>query len=119
MRRIKEFLSVFAIVMLLLHAGGTVAVANEHGNNGDVKTHEGAGEPSPIEKDQPQVCTFHIHGLKFDANSSGTWDIEGQGGDKVAGPSTADGTWKADASGNWRSPEAGALSCSMASTSSR
>ncbi len=53
-----------------------------------------ANEPHP-------GCTFHLHGFGFDANSSGRWHIEGQGGN--GGPDVRDGAWgPANSSGDWR-----------------
>jgi hypothetical protein len=86
--------------MLLLHAGGAIASADEQGNNGTVKIHEGATETEPMRANEPHVCTFHVHGFNFDAGSSGTWSITGQA---PGGSSSAtDRPWTADSSGEWR-----------------
>ena len=101
MRKAKGILGVIVGLMLLFHAGGTVAVANDPGgNNGTIKIHEGNTENEPIRANDPHVCTFHIHGFHFDSNSSGAWRIEGQGGN--AGNGSASGSWTANANGDWR-----------------
>src|SRR5437867_1726372 len=73
-----------------------------NGNNGTLKVHgPGDTEDEPIRANEPHPgCTFHLHGFGFDASSSGRWHIEGQGGN--AGSSTRDGTWAANASGEWK-----------------
>src|SRR5437867_3871618 len=73
-----------------------------NGNNGTLKVHgPGDTEDEPIRANEPHPgCTFHLHGFGIDASSSGRWHIEGQGGN--AGSSTRDGTWAANASGEWK-----------------
>src|SRR5207253_126821 len=51
-----------------------------HDNRGTVKIHEGAGEPAPLMRNQPQVCAFHIHAFKFYPGETLTFSIVGQGG---------------------------------------
>ena len=105
MRKAKGVLGVIAGLMLLFHAGGTVAVASDHrnsppGNNGTIKIHEGAGEQDPVQANDPHVCTFHIHGFNFDSNASGTWRLEQQA--PTGNAAMGSGTWTADGSGDWR-----------------
>lgn len=99
MRKVKCVLGVVAGLMLLFYAGGVVAYADDRGNNGTVKIHEGAGESEPTQANDPHVCTFHVHGFNFDSSSSGTWSITGQA---PGGSGSASGTWQADTSGEWR-----------------
>jgi hypothetical protein len=68
-------LMMIAVAMLGPGAAG-VAASRETGNNGTVKIHEGGGEPSPEVKNQPHVCTFHIHFFFADAGQSGNWEIQ-------------------------------------------
>jgi hypothetical protein len=100
-----------AVVAILVAAFGVtqLALAAAGGNNGTVKIHEGAGEPSPVTKDQTHVCTFHVHALFFDAGQTLTFEIR-------SWPPTGDrsvvlsGTIQTDASGEGRAPLAGAYS---------
>src|SRR5439155_16050337 len=94
--------------LALLFLAVSPAYADPPGNNGDVKIHEGAGENSPEQANDPHVCTFHIHGFNFDGGASGTWRIEGW---PPTGGGTYNGTWgPADANGEWRDPKATAMS---------
>jgi hypothetical protein len=79
------------------------------GNNGTVKIHEGAGEPSPVTRNQPHVCTFHIHAAGFDAGQVLTFEV-------VSWPPTGSrdtvltGEITADSTGEGRAPVEGAYS---------
>ena len=107
MRRSTGVLGLIAALALLFLAVSP-AYAEPPGNNGDVKIHEGAGENSPEQANDPHVCTFHIHGFNFDGGASGTWRIEGW---PPTGGGTYNGTWgPADANGEWRDPKATAMS---------
>src|SRR5437867_8393719 len=107
MRKSTGVLGLIAALALLFLAVSP-AYADPPGNNGDVKIHEGAGESSPEQANDPHVCTFHIHGFNFDGAASGTWRIEGW---PPTGGGTYNGTWgPADAKGEWRDPKAGAMS---------
>src|ERR1041385_2211620 len=98
MRKVKGLLGIIVSSFLLLHAGGTLAYADDQGNNGTLKV-VSATDPGADMDHDPKVCSFHLAGFKFDARSSGTWSITGQGGG--AGSGTASGSWSADASGDW------------------
>ena len=70
------------------------------GFNGTVKIHDDEPEPSPVRKNQPHVCDFHVHGFNFDAASSGTYRIDQH---PPTGRATVkSGTWTADSNGDWR-----------------
>ena len=99
MRKAKGLLGIIVGSFLLLHAGGNLAYADDHGNNGTLKV-VSATDPGNDMDNDPKVCNFHLAGFKFDGSSSGTWSITGQGGG--AGTGTASGAWTADASGNWQ-----------------
>lgn len=102
-----------ALASLLVGALGSIALAappdEVPGNNGTVKIHEGAGEPGPEVRNEPHVCTFHLHFFFADAGDSGTWEIqEWSPGDK--GTVVLTGTYTTDANGEDRDPDAGAYS---------
>ena len=100
MRVVKSLLTVIAGFVLLFQAGGTVAWADDKGNNGDIKIHD-ASTAQADNRNEPHVCTFYIDGFNFDKNSSGTWRIE-RWAPTGSGLVMQD-KWSADASGNWRS----------------
>jgi LPXTG-motif cell wall-anchored protein len=96
-------LSAFLCGLSLLFLAATPASAdpNAPGNNGTIKIHESPGEREPAMANDPHVCLFHIHGFKFDNNSTGEAWIE-------SWPPTGDrsqvwqGTWSAGSTGEWR-----------------
>ncbi len=98
-----------AIAALLVGALGPVVLAAQPevpGNNGTVKIHEGAGEPASEVRNEPHVCTFHLHFFFADAGDSGTWEIqEWAPGDK--GTVVLSGTYLTDENGEDRDPDAG------------
>jgi hypothetical protein len=79
------------------------------GNNGTVKIHDGADEPAPEARNQPHVCTFHVHARGFDASQSLEITV-------LSWPPTGsrsvvlDGTLETDGDGAGRWPDTGALS---------
>jgi hypothetical protein len=82
---------------------------NAPGNNGTVKVHDGPNEPRPEVRNQPHVCTFHLHFFFADAGQSGTWEIQKW----APGPKGAvvlRGTYHTDSNGEDRQPEQGAYS---------
>jgi hypothetical protein len=97
------------VAALLAYAivGPTTAGAHEDapGNNGTVKIHEGGTETEPIVRNEPHVCTFHLHFFFADAAQTGDWWIE-------SWPPTGDGTvvlsgtYTTDANGEYRTPPA-------------
>jgi hypothetical protein len=99
-----------ATAALLLGALGQGALAappdEVPGNNGTVKIHEGAGEPASEVRNQPHVCTFHLHFFFADARDAGTWEVqEWSPGDK--GTVVLEGTYETDENGEDRDPDAG------------
>jgi hypothetical protein len=76
------------------------------GNNGTVKIHDGAGEPAAEVRNEPHVCTFHLHFFFADDGQAGTWEIqEWAPGDK--GQVVLEGTYDTMDDGEDRQPEQG------------
>jgi len=97
-RNLKYFAVLGVVLGVALLVAGLVMVPAAGakpappGCNGDIKTHNGNGEPSPITKDQPKVCSFHLHAFNFDPGAKVVWSIKTQpGGNQVlAGDLTVD-----------------------------
>lgn len=109
-RGIPRSILALASAVMLLSAVGSAALAappdEVPGNNGTVKIHEGAGEPASEVRNQPHVCTFHLHFFFADAGDTGTWEIqEWAPGDK--GTVVLEGTYETDENGEDRDPDAG------------
>jgi hypothetical protein len=100
-------LAALALLFGALLAGPAVA-QEPHDNRGTVKIHDGAGEPSPVMRNQPKVCDFHVHGFKFHADQVLTIDIAGHGGPN-AGPDTYHSTMTTDSNGEARDPATGSI----------
>ena len=104
--RKASVLSAFLCGLSLLFLAATPASAdpNAPGNNGTIKIHESPGEREPAMANDPHVCLFHIHGFKFDNNSTGEAWIE-------SWPPTGDrtqvwhGSWSAGNTGEWRTSD--------------
>lgn len=109
-RGLPRSILALASAALLVGALGSAALAappdEVPGNNGTVKIHEGAGEPASEVRNQPHVCTFHLHFFFADAGDAGTWEIqEWSPGDK--GTVVLGGTYETDENGEDRDPDAG------------
>lgn len=91
-------IGVLLITLVALTVSIALSAPPPPGCNGDIKTHDGNGEPSPIEQDHPKVCTFHLHGFNFDPQGDVHWRIETQPG----GSEKASGSLTMDASGAGR-----------------
>jgi hypothetical protein len=109
-RGVPSSVIAIALAALFVAALGPVALAAQPdevpGNNGTVKIHEGAGEPAAEVRNEPHVCTFHLHFFFADAGDSGTWEIqEWAPGDK--GTVVLEGTYTTDENGEDRDPDAG------------
>ena len=94
-----------AALSLLVPASLAAGPTGAPGNNGTVKVHDGGAEPSPEVRNQPHVCTFHLHFFFADAAQSGSWQIRswsptGDGSVVLAG------TYTTDANGEYRTPPA-------------
>src|SRR3954454_22722248 len=103
--------ALLAAVALALAAGFCPATALAHndtpGNNGTVKIHLGDTEKEPGEvRNEPHVCTFHLHFYFSDPEQAGTWEIQKWApGDK--GEVVLDGTYDTHGDGEDRQPEQG------------
>ncbi len=74
------------------------------GNNGTVKIHEGGTETEPIVRNEPHVCTFHLHFFFADPSDAGTWEIqEWSPGDM--GTVVLEGTYDTNGDGEDRDPD--------------
>src|SRR2546423_368426 len=96
--------SVFlAILLALTSAGAALGQSDPSGNNGTVKVHDGGLEPSPEIRNQPHVCTFHLHFFFADAAQAGTWWIESwpPTGDRTV---VLSGAYLTDSNGEFRTP---------------
>jgi hypothetical protein len=88
---------------VLLGAGTPAGAgpAGAPGNNGTVKIHDGAGEPAAEVRNEPHVCTFHVHAFFLDAGQVVTFEV-------LSWPPTGDrsvvltGSIAADADGEGR-----------------
>jgi hypothetical protein len=103
------WVAVIGLVLVALLAPASPALSNDTpGNNGTVKIHEGAGEPEPSEvRNEPHVCTFHLHFYFSDPEQASTWEIqEWSPGDK--GTVVLSGTYDTQGDGEDRQPEEGA-----------
>ena len=78
------------------------------GNNGTVKIHEGAGEPSPEVRNQPHVCTFHLHFFFADPEQSGSWEIQEWAPGDNKGDVVLEGSYDTAGDGEDRQPATGA-----------
>src|SRR5712671_1996090 len=94
---------VLGFSLLGLAAGSTFAQTGPPGNNGNVKIHDGGTEPSPEVRNQPHVCTFHLHFFFADAGQAGAWWIRSWSptGDGVT---VLTGTYVTDTNGEYRTP---------------
>ena len=95
--------SLLAVALLAPASNAT----QETGNNGTVKIHEGATETEPIVRNEPHVCTFHLHFFFADPFQAGSWEIqEWSPGDK--GTVVLAGTYDTAGDGEDRQPAEGA-----------
>jgi hypothetical protein len=102
------WVAVIGLVLVALLVPASPALSNDTpGNNGTVKIHEGAGETEPGEvRNEPHVCTFHLHFYFSDPEQAGTWEIqEWSPGDK--GTVVLNGTYDTQGDGEDRQPEEG------------
>jgi len=101
------WVAVVSMLALAALAPSATLAKDTPGNNGTVKIHEGATETEPIVRNEPHVCTFHLHFFFADDEQTGTWEIqEWAPGDK--GVVVLSGTYDTRGDGEDRQPEQGA-----------
>ena len=84
-RRARTMWGVLLGLATAFALSASVALAAPPGNNGTVKIHDGATDSEPIIKNEPHVCTFHLHFFFADPFQSGDWWIR-------SWPPTGDGS---------------------------
>jgi hypothetical protein len=97
---------VFAVLFLL---PAVTALGVVDGNDGTVKIHEGSTETEPIIRNEPHVCTFHLHFFFADPIQSGTWEVEALAPDDSGGL-VLSGTYDTTDDGEDRQPTDGTYS---------
>ena len=105
---LRPFGLMIAILMATFAGVAPSVLANDTpGNNGTVKIHEGNTENDPGEvRNEPHVCTFHLHFYFADPEQAGTWEIqEWAPGDK--GTVVLSGTYDTAGDGEDREPDQG------------
>jgi hypothetical protein len=98
----------FAVLLALFAGFGPSALANDTpGNNGTVKIHEGNTEKEPGEvRNEPHVCTFHLHFYFADPEQAGTWEIQEWAPTGTKGTVVKSGTYDTAGDGEDRQPPA-------------
>jgi hypothetical protein len=102
-----------AVLLALFAVYGPAAVAHQDttGNNGTVKIHEGAGETEPGEvRNEPHVCTFHLHFYFADPEQAGNWEIQEWAPTGQKGTVVLSGSYDTAGDGVDRQPETGVYS---------
>lgn len=102
-------MGLLAAIFLACFAGlGPSALANDTpGNNGTVKIHEGNTEKEPGEvRNEPHVCTFHLHFYFADPEQAGTWEIQQWAPTGTKGTVVLSGTYDTHGDGEDRQPPA-------------
>jgi hypothetical protein len=109
--RAAGWLAVVGLVVGAVLAPGTIGASpnGPAGNNGTVKIHDGADEPDPEVRNEPHVCTFHLHFFFADPEQAGTWEIR-KWAPGAKGAIVMDGTYDTNGDGEDRQPETGAYS---------
>ena len=102
-RHITRAVSIAAVLTLLT---ANLAAAAPAGNNGTVKIHDGVTDAAPVIKNEPHVCTFHLHFFFADAGQAGDWQIDEQSPTGDAN-GILSGTYLTDANGEDQTVEMG------------
>lgn len=104
-RRAGRAALAFALVALVALWPASIAFAG-NGNNGTVKVHEGSTDTEPVIRNEPHVCTFHLHFFFADGGQHGFWSIDQQsptGND----PAVLSGEYSTDPNGEFSTVEYG------------
>ena len=108
-KRVRHLGLIAAGALVLTALAGQATFANDTpGNNGTVKIHEGASEPSSEVRNEPHVCTFHLHFFFADPEQAGTWEIQKWAPGDNKGTVVLAGTYDTAGDGEDRQPETGA-----------
>lgn len=102
-------IGLIASIFLATFAGfGPSVLANDTpGNNGTVKIHDGNTEKEPGEvRNEPHVCTFHLHFYFADPEQAGTWEIQEWAPTGTKGAVVLSGTYDTLGDGEDRQPPA-------------
>jgi hypothetical protein len=108
-------LRLFGIVAAILLAafagfGPSVLAKDTPGNNGTVKIHDGADENANGEvRNEPHVCTFHLHFYFADPVQSGSWEIQEWAPTGTKGTVVMSGTYDTAGDGEDRQARDGRL----------
>jgi hypothetical protein len=97
-------------ILLAAFAGlGPIVLANDTpGNNATVKIHDGNTENDPGEvRNEPHVCTFHLHFYFADPVQAGTWEIQEWAPTGQKGSVALSGTYDTAGDGEDRQPADG------------
>src|SRR5439155_9468563 len=101
-------LAVLVTILLGAVAAAPVLANDTPGNNGTVKIHDGATEPAPSEvRNEPHVCTFHLHFYFADPEQAGTWETQEWAPTGQKGTVVLSGTYDTHGDGEDRQPEEG------------
>ncbi|MEA2608934.1 MAG: hypothetical protein QOJ75_1177, partial [Chloroflexota bacterium] len=101
--RLVILMSVVLLAAFALLAPVAAAPTGAPGNNGTVKIHDGGTDDQPIIKNEPHVCTFHLHFFFADAGQTGAWWIKSW---PPTGKSATvlSGAYTTNAKGEYRTP---------------
>jgi hypothetical protein len=107
--RASGILASVLLALFAVYGPSVVAHQDAPGNNGTVKIHEGADEPSPSEvRNEPHVCTFHLHFYFADPEQAGNWEIQEWAPTGEKGKIVKAGTYDTAGDGEDRDPASGA-----------
>jgi hypothetical protein len=112
-RRAAIFIRPLGLVGALLLAalagfGPSVLAKDNPGNNGTVKIHDGPTETDSGQvRNEPHVCTFHLHFYFADPTQAGSWEIQEWAPTGEKGTVVLSGTYDTAGDGEDRQPAEG------------